>query len=83
MLRRFCSLIDVDPANRSGGHVRQLMIVTTKRGRHCFVVDHQLPIRALLLGVPGLGFEADTNPWGGSRSVCPVRVWSMRWFVCI
>mgnify|MGYP006269443363 FL=1 len=39
-----------------------LLVVTSERGRHSFVVDSLLPVRVVLLDVTGSGFESGANP---------------------
>lgn len=41
-----------------------LLVVTSERGCHSFVVDCPLPVRVVLLDVTGSGFLAGANPWG-------------------
>ena len=59
------------PLLAPGPSADDLLVVTTERGRHCMVVDRELPIRVVLLDVTGLGFEVEANPWGWEQVSVP------------
>ncbi len=52
------------PQLNPGPFNTDLLVVTSERGRHSFVMDCQLPLRVVLLDVTGTGFESGANPWG-------------------
>ena len=52
------------PVINPGPRADALLVITSARGRHCFVMDCPLPCRVVLLDFTGEGFESGSNPHG-------------------
>jgi hypothetical protein len=51
------------PVLSPGLHAEDLLVISSERGRHCFVVDQPLPCRVVLFDFTGEGLEPDANPF--------------------
>jgi hypothetical protein len=59
------------PVINPGPRCDDVLVITSDRGRHCFIWDAPLPCRVVLFDFTGSGFEPDSNPHGWEEVSIP------------
>ena len=61
------------PTSNPGSRPDDLLVITSDRGRHCFIWDVPLTCRVVLFDFTGTGFEPGANPHGWDEFSFPCR----------